>query len=248
MRHRCPYRSLAQYLAPSDFRCKPRLPKFKPLGLPGVNKERSISGNQGYGQVLPNIPVLLMIVIVILSASCQRNREMVVGKVQKASKLSTTEFKIDKLVFGVKDKRVLWVIKLNRAEFLAQSQVIIKAGINLEKLREEDISVSGNKINIKLPPVEVITFSYPAEQFKKIDFLSKGAFTTKITLEDQERFFRDAELDIRNSLQYMGIVETTQRKTKIMLEAMLRNLGYTEIYLDFKEGDLIVPILENTDS
>lgn len=166
------------------------------------------------------------------------------GKIQKASKLSTAEFKVDKLVFGVKNKRVLWVIKLNEAQFLAKSQATIKAGINLDKLKEEDIIIYQNRISITLPPVEVINFSYPAKSFEKIELLTSDAFSTKINLEDQENFFQEAEIDIRNSLKYMGIVETTQQKTRLMLKAMLLNLGYTEIYIDFKEGELIPEVEE----
>lgn len=186
--------------------------------------------------------VRLLFLVILGGSSCQEKRGLVVGKIQKASKLSTTEFKVDKLVFGVKNKRILWVIKLNQAEFLAQSQAVIKTGVNLEKIKEEDIVISGRRISVTLPHVEVINFSYPAENFKKIDLLSDGAFSTRIDLEDQEKFFREAELDIRNSLQYMGIVETTQKKTRTMIEALLRNLGYNEIYIDFKEGELITEI------
>jgi len=167
---------------------------------------------------------------------------MVIGKIQKASKLSTTEFTVDKLVFGVKNKRIFWAVKLNEAQFLAKSQAIIKAGINLEKIKEEDITIKNNKINLMLPAVEIINFSYPAERFTKVDILTSDAFTTKINLEDQEHFFRLAELDIRNSLQYMDIVETTQKKTSAMLRALLQNLGYNEIYIDFKEDKLITEI------
>jgi len=184
------------------------------------------------------------LIFLLIGISCQDKRALVVGKIQKASKLSTTEFKVDKLVFGVKNKRIFWVIKLNQAQFLAQSQATIKAGVNLEHVEEEDIQIDGRKINLTLPHVEVINFSYPAEKFEKIDILSTNAFTTKISLEDQEKFFREAELDIRNSLQYMDIVETTQLKTRTMVDAMLRNLGYTEVYINFKEGDLITEILE----
>ncbi len=90
--------------------------------------------------------------------------------------------------------------------------------------------------------IALINFSYPAERFTKVDILTSDAFTTKINLEDQEYFFRQAELDIRNSLQYMDIVETTQKKTSAMLRAMLQNLGYNEIYIDFKEDKLITEI------
>jgi len=187
---------------------------------------------------------ILGLIILCLLVSCNNKRALVVGKIQKASKLSTSEFKVDKLVFGVKNKRVLWVIKLNEAQFLAKSQATIKTGINLDKLKEEDIKIKHNRISISLPPVEVINFSYPAESFEKIELLTSNAFSTKINLEDQENFFQEAEMDIRNNLKYMGVVETTQEKTRIMLRAMLLNLGYTEIYIDFKEGKLIPEIEE----
>jgi len=174
---------------------------------------------------------------------CKKNdRALVVSKIQKASELTTTEFKVDKLVYGVKDKTIFWVIDLNQAQFLAKSQATIKAGIDLAELKEENVDVKGDKINLKLPPVRVINFSYPAETFARLDIFSSNAFANKITLEDQEKFFRDAELDIRNSLKYMDIRETTEKNTKVMMNAMLRNLGYTEIYIDFKRGDLIKEI------
>lgn len=185
---------------------------------------------------------ILSICLILLLSACSEKRGLIVGKIQKASKLATMEFTVDKLVFGVKDKRILWVIKLNQAQFLAKSQAKITAGINLEKIQEEDIKIEGQKISITLPHVQVINFSYPAENFEKIDLLTSNAFTTKINLEDQERFFREAELDIRNSLQYMDIVETTERKTRTMMNALLKSLGYNEIYIDFKKGDLITEI------
>ena len=184
----------------------------------------------------------MALALLLALTSCNEQRALVVGKIQEASKLSTTEFRVDKLVFGIKNKRILWVIKLNQAQFLAQSQAIIKAGIDLEKIKEEDIQIQGKKIHLNLPHVEVINFSYPAEKFKKIEILTSDAFSTKINLEDQEKFFQDAELDIRGSLQYMDIVETTEKKTRRLMDAMLRNLGYTEIYIEFKTGPLITEI------
>ena len=191
--------------------------------------------------IIHSIPILLLLVLLV---SCNNKRALVVGKIQKASKLATSEFTVDKLVFGVKNKRILWVVKLNEAQFLAKSQATIKAGINLEKLEEEDITIYQNRISLTLPPIEVLNFSYPPESFEKIELLTYDAFSTRINIEDQEHFFREAEIDIRNNLKYMGIVETTQQKTRIMLEAMLRNLGYTEIYISFKEGKLIPEVEE----
>ncbi|WP_370086228.1 DUF4230 domain-containing protein [Ekhidna sp.] len=188
--------------------------------------------------------LLIIICIVSILSSCKDDRGLVVGKIKKASKLATTEFTIDKIVYGVKRKRLLWVVKLNEAKFLAHSKAIVKAGVDLEKLKKEDVDIQGKSISLKLPPVEVINFSYPSEFFARDTLISTDAFLNKISLEDQEQFFQDAEIDIRNSLKHMNIVEATQKKTRLMLENLLRTLGYQEIYIDFHEGELIPEILE----
>lgn len=175
--------------------------------------------------------------------SCQENpRGLIVGKIKKASKLATTEYTIDKIVYGVKRKKLLWVVNLNQAQFLARSKAIVKAGIDLEKLKMEDVQIEGKRISLKLPAVEVINFSYPAEQFTRDTLMATDAFLNKITLADQEQFFQDAETDIRNSLKYMNMVETTEKKTRLLLENMLLALGYEEIYIEFHQGELIPEI------
>jgi hypothetical protein len=44
-----------------------------------------------------------------------------------------------------------------------------------------------------------------------------------------------AENDIRKQLKYMGIVEQTRENTRKMLEGLLANLGYKEIYITFSD-------------
>jgi len=186
--------------------------------------------------------MIIFILSIVLLFSCRDDRGLVVGKIKKASKLATTEFTIDKVVFGVKSKKLLWFVKLNDAKFVAHSQAIVKAGINLEKLKPEDIVIEGKRISLTLPHVEIINFSYPPEKFEMDTLISGKAFMNSISLADQEQFFQDAETDIRNSLQYMDIVETTEKKTRVLLETMLETIGYNEIYIEFKEGQLIAEI------
>ena len=63
---------------------------------------------------------------------------------------------------------------------------------------------------------------------------------------DQENFFRNAEIDIRKHLKYMGIIEQTQENTRKLMEGMLKNLGYEEIYLSFVDStELIQQVIVN---
>lgn len=186
----------------------------------------------------------------LLAFSCERDRRgLVVGKIHKASKLATTEFTINKIVHGTKTRRLGWVIKLNEARFIAYSTARIKTGINLEKLTREDIEIEDQRISLKLPPIEVLNFSYPPGDFRIDRRISDDAFLNSISVMDQEQFFRRAELDIRNNMEHMGIVETSQQKTRSLLTVMLKSLGYREVYIEFESDELIidrVPMEEET--
>ncbi|WP_229683376.1 DUF4230 domain-containing protein [Echinicola rosea] len=177
-----------------------------------------------------------------LLVGCKEDhRAMVVGKIQQAKDLATTEFLIDKVVFGTKTKKLLF-INISESRFLAYSKATVKTGVDLGNLRPEDITIKGEMISLKLPPIEVVNFSYPPASFHEDSLISDTkAFLNTIKVRDQEEFFRLAELDIRSNLQYMGIVKTSQQHTRKMFEMLLKSLGYREIYIAFKSDELIIP-------
>jgi len=190
--------------------------------------------------MLKQFYIIYLGLILFFASACQKdNKALVVGKIKKASELATTQFTIDKLVYGVKEKNLFWVVNLNKSSFLAESQAFVKAGINLDELTADDIIIEGERISLHLPHVRVITFSYPANRFKEIKEYSHDFAFNRISVAEKEKLFRDAEIDIRNSLKYMDITKTTQDKTRTLFEVLLRNLGYSEIYIDFREGKLI---------
>jgi len=185
---------------------------------------------------------LALLFLIIAFSSCKKDeRSFVVGKIQKASELATTEFTVDKLVYGSKTKKVAWVFTLRDAKFLAYSKAHIKTGVDLGKLTEKDIQVNEKMISLTLPPVKVINFSYPPDSFKLDNEISNpNQFLNRITIEEQEELFRQAELDIRNNLKYMGVVKTTQQNTRSILTRLLASLGYEEIYINFINDDLLI--------
>ena len=183
----------------------------------------------------------ILIAVLILSLCCckQNKRAIVVSKIRKASKLATVEFTIDKTVFASRDKKLLWLIKLNHADFLAYTQAFVKTGIDLNKLQPDDVVIDGKMIRLTLPHIEVLNFSYPIEKYRIDKEITRNAFLNRFTIEDYDKFYQQAEINIRNNLKYLGIIKTTEEKTRLMIESLLKNLGYNEIYIDFKKGELI---------
>lgn len=184
---------------------------------------------------------ILAVSVLLVFSSCQKNkRYLVISKIKSTAKLATTETIIDKVVIGQKEKKIFGLVKISNAEFVAYSQAIVKTGIDLTKISRNDIKIDGNIIEIELPPVEVLDFAYPFERYVIDTVLSDNDIFNRIDVIDQEDFFRKAEIDIRKHLKYMGITEQTQENTRKLMEGMLKNLGYEEIYISFADSTELI--------
>lgn len=179
--------------------------------------------------------------IIAVFCSCKRNKEryIVISKIQSASKLATTESTLDKIVFGTQEKKLFWLIRLNEARFVAYTKATVLSGIDLNELNPEDIKIDEKRIEILLPHVKVLDFQYPFSSYKIDSTVTENAFLNKLDIKDHEHFYQLAELDIRNNLSHMGIKEATEEKTRILIVGLLKNLGYEEIYIRFKPGEFI---------
>lgn len=193
---------------------------------------------------------LLIIWIVIISiVGCeQNNRTFVISKIRSVSKLATTETIIDKTVVGSKTKSIIGLIRFKDANFVAYTEATVKTGIDLSKLKADDIEIEGKEITLELPAVEVLDFQYPFQKFVVDTSILDDSWMNRFDILDYEAFYRQAELDIRTQLQYTGVVEATQNKTRMMMEGLLKNLGYEAIFISFKETEQLFPpiILEGS--
>ena len=184
---------------------------------------------------------ILLIFILLVFSGCQKNkRHLVISKIKSTAKLATTETIIDKVVIGQKERKIFGLVKISNAEFVAYSQAIVKTGIDLTKIERNDIKIDGNIIELELPSIEVLDFAYPFERYVIDTVLSDNDIFNKIDVIDQEDFFRKAEVDIRKHLKYMGITEQTQENTRKLMEGLLKNLGYEEIYISFADSTNLI--------
>ena len=143
-------------------------------------------------------------------------------------------------VLGVKD-----------ATFLADTEATIKAGVDFAKLQKDAIQIEGKKIDVLLPPVEILNFSYPAEKFRINEYATNvDPLFNRLTLDEIDDFYRQAEDDIRDNFKYLGIRLTVEQKTRIMLSTLLRQLGFAEISIDFEkpEGEKPQPLNVNVEN
>ncbi len=182
------------------------------------------------------IIALISVFFTIAASSCKEKsttqKAEVISKLQASSKLSTVEYVVTKVISAEK-KRLL-----ADKYFFAETKAFIKAGIDLSKITEEDVVIQGEKINITLPAVEILEFSYPPTAFKVVEeYTSSNGpldFNT-ISLSERDALYRAGEVDIRNSIKNLGITETAEKNTRFFFTSILRSSGFNEIYIKFKK-------------
>lgn len=180
--------------------------------------------------------ILGLVFIIILFGSCKKepDRAVVISKLKNSAKLATVEYIVTKVI-SAKDKN--WFAK--DAYFFAETEATIKAGIDLEKLKEEDINIKGSRISITLPPVEIINFSYPAEGFKVIQKYSDEAAVFKwnsIDVAQKDDLYRQGEADIRANIDDLGIIKSAESNTRTIIKKILTLSGFDEIYIEFSNS------------
>lgn len=155
-------------------------------------------------------------------------------QIQGASQLATVEYVLSKVVIGKKEQKLLGYA-VSEADYLAEAEARVKAGIDLSKITEKNVQISDNFIHLTLPPVEIINFSFPSGEVKVNEDYTEDGWLAIIEASDVERFFQEAELSVRKDIERMGFEEAAQEKTRKFLEKFLFTAGYDSVQIDFEK-------------
>lgn len=179
----------------------------------------------------------------LLFSACKKEEEapeeawtkkQLLQQIQGASQLATVEYVLSKVVIGKKEHKVLGYA-VSTADYLAEAEARIKAGIDLGKIKEEHVKVSNGFIQLQLPPVEIIHFAFPSGEIKVNKDYTEDGWMAVVEAGDVEKFFQEAELSLRKDIERMGFEAAAQEKTKKFLEKFLFSAGYDSVLIDFEK-------------
>jgi hypothetical protein len=156
-----------------------------------------------------------------LSGGRAYNTAALLKEVQSLSELVTVKYVIEKVVV-LED--VKWYGE-NRVLLLAHG--VVKGGVDLSRLEPEDITISGDKISIKLPPTQVIDAYLDEEKTQVIERTTGLLRAFDKDLEQTAR--QNAVDDIRRAARMGGLKEEADTRAKEQLKALFRQLGFVEV-------------------
>ncbi|HEX3625666.1 MAG TPA: DUF4230 domain-containing protein [Verrucomicrobiae bacterium] len=147
--------------------------------------------------------------------------DSVVEQIQTLSHLVTVKYVVEK------------VIILDDAKWYGESRVlllahgVVEGGINLERLKPEDVTVSGKVISIRLPPPELTDAYLDDRRSQVIDHTTGLLRTFDKDLEQTAR--EQAVMDVRAAAVQNGILNDATQRAELELALFLHEAGYQQV-------------------
>jgi hypothetical protein len=157
---------------------------------------------------------------------------IVITHVNSLGRLETTEFAMQTVVDLENEPTNMWerIFGTDQLMLVAEGEVV--AGIDLDKVAEEDIVVRGTTVNITLPSPEIL-YSRIDNERSYVYERNTGLFRPiDKTLEARARLL--AEQSMVDWAIQRDIYGKAADSARVRVENLLRSLGFTEIVIQFR--------------
>ena len=148
---------------------------------------------------------------------------------QEMSDLATVEYTVTKIIKAKDDKT--WY-KIGDRKILMSCEAQIKAGIDMSSISENNFSINGKDVELQLPPPKIISVSIPAETIK-VEYEDISFFRDSYKTSERDQLATQAEAQIRNSIDSLGILQQAKVNTSLFVNNFLARLGYENITITY---------------
>ncbi len=155
----------------------------------------------------------------------------IINQIRPLARLETIQYTIEKVITVEVGQTALAPLFGDRLLFVGHGYVI--AGIDLSKIRSQDLAFEDGMLMIHLPDVEIFVATLDNDKSYVYDRETGLLTHGDINLETTAR--QAAEDQIREAALEDGILDQAQTNAVTFLESLLNNLGYPQVSFTFPE-------------
>lgn len=162
----------------------------------------------------------------------------VVLAVRDLARLETASYHMERVMDLTSRQRHLFGMVEADDSIILVAAADVVAGVDLERLRPEDVEIDTNSraVTITLPAVEVFSSALDNEHTyvhsRQTDLLARR----RESLETQAR--QQAERRLTRAAIAGGLLERAERNARQTVRALVQNLGYERVEVRFREPEL----------
>ncbi len=176
-----------------------------------------------------------LLLLLLFAVACSKKNDEQKGilfSLREMSDLATVEYTVTKIIKANDNKT--W-FKIGDRRILMSCEARIKAGIDMSSITEKDVTIEGKNIKLTLPQPKVISLSIPAELIK-VEFQDVSLFRDPYKTSERDQLATQAETQIRNSIDSLGILQQAKINTSLFVNNLLLRLGYENTVINYN-GD-----------
>lgn len=145
------------------------------------------------------------------------------------SDLATAEYVVTKIIKA--NDNQTWY-KIGNRKILMSCKASLVAGIDLSKLTEKDIHIDGENISLTLPRAHLLYLNIKPEDIKTA-FEDISVFRSNFSMQEKNDLSRQAEKQIRESADSLGIYLTAESNATLFINNFLQKEGFKNIRINF---------------
>lgn len=149
-------------------------------------------------------------------------------QLRQLGQLATTEMEVAKVV-RARDENTWY--KFGERRMLLTCRARIKAGVDLTQLKESDVISTENKIRIKLPPPQIISFSMPPESIK-VAYSEIGPFRDPFSQTETNWILEQAERQIRRQADSLNLLPRAREGAVTFFTRYFVQAGFEEVIVE----------------
>ncbi|WP_132055704.1 DUF4230 domain-containing protein [Pseudocnuella soli] len=149
-------------------------------------------------------------------------------QLRQIGQLATAEMEVSKVV-RARDEDTWY--KLGERRMLITCRARIKAGVNLEQLKETDVVQQGGSIRIKLPLPQIISFSMPPEAIR-VSYTDIGHFRDPFSQTETNAIMKQAESQIRRQADSLDILARAKAGAVTFITRFFVQAGFEEVIVE----------------
>jgi hypothetical protein len=156
------------------------------------------------------------------------NTATVLQQIQTLSDLVTVKYVMEKVeIVNSPPESTLGKFVQGENRVLLLAHGIVKAGVDLKRLRRGDVKISGQTVFIRLPPAQITDAYLDEKRTQVIDWQRGFLRDYDKNLETAAR--QNAVDDIRRAARAAGILPDAEERARLELAALLHAAGFTRV-------------------
>ncbi len=149
----------------------------------------------------------------------------IIHEVRSLARLETIQYSVEKVILADSGREEVKALFGDKLLFVAHGEVI--AGVDLTKLKVEDVILEGDVVSIRLPEAEILVTKLDNDRSYVYDRQTGLLVRPDTQLETLAR--QTAEDEIYQAALKDGILEQAKTNAENFIDRLIRSLGYEEV-------------------